>query len=350
MKAAYIITLLLPVVLSYKGNLNPLSNDFINYINSKQSTWVAGRNFDENLSIQEIKNLLGTKTERLGVAKEFLHSENIQVPDSFDARENWKECSDVISTVVDQSSCGSCWAVAAASAMSDRRCIASEGKLKVPVSAENLLSCCDSCGYGCDGGYPEMAWDYWQDTGISTGGLYGSNQVTFSIHNNFNIEDKLSTNHGSTILKVDYLTIQVDHLTIQCSTLNYDTPSCKKQCDDPALNYNSEITFASSSVAHFTSVPNIQKEILTNGPVEAAFNVYSDFVNYKSGVYQHVAGTLLGGHAVRILGWGEENGVPYWLVANSWNEDWGDKGLFKIRRGHNEAGFEKGIVAALPKV
>ena len=35
---------------------------------------------------------------------------------------------------------------------------------------------------------------------------------------------------------------------------------------------------------------NIQTEIMTNGPVEAAFSVYSDFLLYKSGVYQHVKG------------------------------------------------------------
>ena len=42
------------------------------------------------------------------------------------------------------------------------------------------------------------------------------------------------------------------------------------------------------------------------------------------GVYQHVSGKPLGGHAIRILGWGVEEGTPYWLVANSWNYDWGD--------------------------
>lgn len=44
------------------------------------------------------------------------------------------------------------------------------------------------------------------------------------------------------------------------------------------------------------------------------------------GVYQRHSNVTLGGHAVRILGWGIETGVPYWLVANSWNTDWGDKG------------------------
>lgn len=47
---------------------------------------------------------------------------------------------------------------------------------------------------------------------------------------------------------------------------------------------------------------------------------------HLSGVYQHVTGSELGGHAVKVLGWGEENGTPYWLVANSWNSDWGDNG------------------------
>ena len=28
-----------------------------------------------------------------------------------------------------------------------------------------------------------------------------------------------------------------------------------------------------------------------------------------------------------------QEGTPYWLVANSWNYDWGDNGTFKILRG-----------------
>ncbi|MDN4175924.1 C1 family peptidase, partial [Nocardioides sp. SOB77] len=65
-------------------------------------------------------------------------------------------------------------------------------------------------------------------------------------------------------------------------------------------------------------------EIYKNGPVEAAFTVYEDFLSYKSGVYQATSSQALGGHAIKILGWGVENNTPYWLVANSWNTDWGD--------------------------
>jgi cathepsin B len=38
------------------------------------------------------------------------------------------------------------------------------------------------------------------------------------------------------------------------------------------------------------------------------------------------------------------------LVANSWNEDWGDNGFFKIRRGTNECGIEGQIVTGIPKL
>ena len=45
------------------------------------------------------------------------------------------------------------------------------------------------------------------------------------------------------------------------------------------------------------------------------------------GVYQNVAGWfVLYMQAVKILGWGVDNGSKYWLVANSWNADWGENG------------------------
>jgi cathepsin B len=43
---------------------------------------------------------------------------------------------------------------------------------------------------------------------------------------------------------------------------------------------------------------------MNHGPVEAAFSVYADFLNYKTGVYQYVSGEALGGHAIKIIGWG----------------------------------------------
>ena len=69
-------------------------------------------------------------------------------------------------------------AFGAVEAMSDRICIHSNATVKVSISAEDLLDCCGLCGMGCDGGWPEMAWYYWSEDGIVTGGNYGTTDVS----------------------------------------------------------------------------------------------------------------------------------------------------------------------------
>ena len=58
----------------------------------------------------------------------------------------------------------------------------------------------------------------------------------------------------------------------------------------------------------------------------------------------------MGRHAVRLVGWGEEGGTPYWTIANSWSPEWGEAGFFRIRRGTNECGIESTPAAGLPKL
>ena len=71
-------------------------------------------------------------------------------------------------------------------------------------------------------------------------------------------------------------------------------------------------------------------------------------MNYKSGVYHHVTGKLEGGHAVKMLGWGNENGVDYWLCANSWTTNWGENGYFKIKMGDCE--IDSSVWACIPNI
>lgn len=77
----------------------------------------------------------------------------------------------------------------------------------------------------------------------------------------------------------------------------------------------------------------IKNDLVKNGPIATQFNVYQDFYNYKGGVYYHVSGGLIGAHAVKILGYGNEGGLDYWLLANSWGVSWGENGFFKFKIG-----------------
>jgi cathepsin B len=307
-----------------------VSHDLIRHVNQiPNGGWTAGvnRHF-EGMNMAQAKRLCGVLDN--GVAPQHIKrtvAENI--PATFDARAQWgSECPSV-NDIRDQGSCGSCWAFGAAEAMTDRICIANKGASNPPLSAEDLVSCCVLvCGMGCDGGVPLMAWLYYTTSGVVTGGPYDSNVGCYP-----------------------YQVAACDHHvngTLQPCGAELPTPSCNQTCADGA-DWVGDKHFGSTFYGVSANVAAIQTEIMTHGPVEGAFTVFADFLNYKSGVYYYVSGDELGGHAIKILGWGTENGIDYWLVANSWNEDWGDNGFFKIRRGTDECGIESGVVAGLPK-
>merc|ERR1711870_122133 len=62
------------------------------------------------------------------------------------------------------------------------------------------------------------------------------------------------------------------------------------------------------------------------------------------GIYHHVTGGQVGGHAVKVVGWGVESGTKYWKIANSWNPYWGEKGYFRIKFG--EGGIDNKAVGS----
>jgi len=215
--------------------------------------------------------------------------------------------------------------------MSDRICIVSGGATNAHISAEDLVDCCSSCGFGCDGGFPQAAWSYFKSTGLVTGGNYNSKEGC----------------EPYSIASCDH---HVNKTLPPCQG-EQPTPKCTKKCiDGYTVPFAKDKHFGSTVYAIKSDPKQIQTEIMKNGPVEAAFTVYADFLLYSTGVYKHTSGSVLGGHAVKILGWGEENSTPYWIVANSWNQDWGDNGFFKMLRGKDECGIESGIVAGAPKL
>jgi len=82
--------------------------------------------------------------------------------------------------------------------------------------------------------------------------------------------------------------------------------------------------------------------------MEGAFTVYEDFFNYAGGVYYHKTGGVAGGHAIKVIGWGVENGLNYWLCANSWGPSWGLSGFFKIKQG--DSGINQQMYACKPNI
>jgi len=315
-------------------DINPRHRAIIAEVNANPtSTWKAGVNLRFwNVTMEQIRGQMGVLPNspiKLEVAD---IKAAASIPDAFDSRTEWGTICPSTKEIRDQASCGSCWAFGAVEAMTDRICIATKGAQQPHISAEDLNSCCGfSCGNGCEGGYPEAAWQHWKTTGIVTGGNY-------------------KTNAGCepyTIANCDH------HCTGKYSPCGsiVPTPACKKSCiSGYAKSYAQDKQYGASAYAVPSDVAKIQTEIMTNGPVEAAFSVYEDFLTYKSGVYSYKSGQLLGGHAIKIIGWGVDSGVNYWTVANSWNEDWGNAGFFNIKAGTDECGIESGVVACLPKV
>lgn len=334
MRFFIVLTALVGIGLASPPNLKDVSatpQKMVDYINSLNSTWKAGQNF-KGRTLDQVKKLMGTRLDSKGKPQleKLYHTVKMDLPDNFDARTQWPDCP-TIKEIRDQGSCGSCWAFGAVEAMSDRYCIHSKGAMNYHISAQDLATCCKSCGDGCEGGYPAAAWEYWVSDGLVTGGNYNSSQGC----------------QPYTIPSCDH---HVPGKLQPCGDI-LPTPPCNQQCiPDYPKTYSDDKKFGSKAYSIANDPVAIQQEIFSNGPVEADFQVYADFVSYKSGVYQHLTGEFLGGHAIRVLGWGVEDSIPYWLVANSWNPDWGDNGLFKILRGSDECGIEDDINAGMPNV
>ncbi|ETN71465.1 hypothetical protein NECAME_19323, partial [Necator americanus] len=103
--------------------------DLVDYVNRKQNLWRAKKHHRFTQYPDSTKwGLMGVNHVRLSVeAKQNLSPTkdlDIDIPETFDAREAWPQCQSIRS-IRDQSSCGSCWAFGAVEAMSDRICIAS---------------------------------------------------------------------------------------------------------------------------------------------------------------------------------------------------------------------------------
>ncbi|CDW72502.1 cathepsin b [Stylonychia lemnae] len=289
------------LVMAVISATHPISEEMVRSIRAKTSLWQPHEtetNPFANLTKEQLFARCGTYI--VPPNKQYPGSKLVSVPENFDSREQWgKE----IHAIRDQQQCGSCWAFGATEAFSDRYAIASGDKIDVVLSPEELVSC-DTNDYGCNGGYMDMAWEFLADTGAVTDACF-----------------PYTAGGGN-------------------------APDCATKCVDGSEM--KRFKCVQNSVRQSASVDQIKSEIFAHGPVEGAFTVYTDFFNYQSGVYSPTTSDVAGGHAIKILGWGVENGTNYWLCANSWGPSWGMSGFFKIKQG--ECGIEDQVFSCDPQL
>lgn len=116
-------------------------------------------------------------------------------------------------------------------------------------------------------GFPGAAWSYWVHKGIVTGGPYGSNQ-------------------GCRPYEIQPCEHHVNGTRGPCEGEGGKTPKCVKKCEEGYnVPYEEDKHFGKTSYSIARDINQIQEEIYKNGPVEAAFTVYEDLLNYKDGLY-----------------------------------------------------------------
>jgi C1A family cysteine protease len=146
-----------------QANLHAINQGIIDEIKDKADTWTPMEIHENPFHHHTDFKILGLMGTHLRGPVEGIPAPQVAngIPTSFDARTQWPSC---IHSIRNQQQCGSCWAFGATEALSDRFCIASNGKIDVVLSPEDLVAC-DSSDMGCNGGWLNNAWNYLTKTG-----------------------------------------------------------------------------------------------------------------------------------------------------------------------------------------
>lgn len=286
-------------------------------INSQQNSWKATVYPNmQNVPVKDIYNMRGgiksvlhTKPKSI---QEAVSSKNMNsmlksyLPASWD----WRNVSGVnyVSEVRNQASCGSCYAFSSMGMLEARVKIATKNTKNPVFSTQDVVSC-SLLAQGCEGGFPYLiAGRYAKDYGV--------------------VEESCSPYVGK---------------DGACST---------KKC----LKHYVESYGYVGGYYGGCSEEAMKKSLVEGGPLSVSFEVYNDFMMYKSGVYHHTGLIKLSdfepfeitNHAVTLVGYGHDSelGEDYWTIKNSWGSGWGEGGFFRIRRGVDECAIESIAVEA----
>eukprot|EP00126_Sphaerothecum_destruens_P013059 Sdes_comp22342_c0_seq1m20824 len=213
--------------------------------------------------------------------------------------------------------CGSCWAQASSSALSDRIKIHRKAAFpEVTLSAQVLVNCVKGGSAGCHGGSPSEAYEYVRLHGLT---------------------DDSCASYQS--------------IDLECSPLNIcktcSSPGVCEPVKDPQLYYVKEHGQVSGEAA-------MMAEIYLRGPIVCGVSVTDEFEHYAGGIFEDKTGATQVNHDIEVAGFGEEKNettgqvTKYWIARNSWGTYWGEKGWFRIVRGVNNLAIESNCDWAVP--
>ncbi|XP_068619947.1 cathepsin B-like [Battus philenor] len=275
--------------------------EFVEYFNKLNTTWKV-QQYDVKELAHRVSKYVG-ETEHL--PKISYTDKKDDLPVNFDARKKWAKCPS-IGKIFDQGQCGSSWAFGVTTTISDRMCI--HANQTVQISERDIQCCKHSYSENfCSGGLPSGAFLCWMATGL---------------------------------------------VSQECKPYNVEklkTEKCTESCDQGKY-YKSDKYYGRMAYQIAEDPVSIKWELVNMGPIDGLFIVYEDFLTYSKGIYEHKFGAALGVLSVRIIGYGEENGVLYWLAANSWGKSWGEGGFFKIRRYQPNLYFEYLLLSGIPSL
>lgn len=291
---------------------------------------------------------------------------DIKIPDSFDGREAWNGA---MSPVMDQGKCGSCWAFASTSTLADRFNIQSRGFLHLQFSPSKLILC-DFKGKEFDIKHPDT--DLSKLNKINVANLTKSSCTGNTIYDAWRYMFTIGTNTMACIPYDKAIGESIEYTPLDKYNKDNQLPLCTDisgtigdMCSDVAIDVYTGEEYGTPAkfyrCKHFYAIPgipadggseyNIRHDIFLWGPVSTGMIVYSDFYLFDpiNTIYKwNGQKDPVGGHAIEIVGWGEEKGQKYWIIKNSWGADWGRNGYFYMERGVNSCKIEENVVVGLP--
>jgi len=246
---------------------------------------------------------------------------SFDLPENFRAEQKWPMCKEEILRIHNQGHCGSCWAFGGLASVDARMCIASRGEWNAPedvLSRLQVTSCAPGFNYpgadGCQGG-----WPHWPMEMMARQGIASSSCLPYYIGG-----------EGS------------EHFEQQD-----EAPPCESHCQGGYSANLQEDAFWASGVENYDWLVSVHGEpgkmgtmkraIYEEGPVSFAFSANAAFMGYSRGVFSVCDGTEHANHAVYAFGWGvvppadeTDQAVEFVEASNSWGNDWGADGHFRI--------------------